>query len=116
MRPPIPILTYHQIDATPPRGAAYRSLVVPPGAFARQLERLLDTEVRHFCYPYGAHRPEHAQMARDSGFITATTTTRSRALESDDLFELPRVPVHRTASLPLLWAKLATRYEDRRRQ
>jgi peptidoglycan/xylan/chitin deacetylase (PgdA/CDA1 family) len=242
MRSPIPILTYHQIDATPPRGAAYRSLVVTPAAFARQmgllkmlgyrglsmsallpylrgekrgkvvgitlddgylnnlehalpvlrrhgfsatcyvvsgqlggsnvwdqakgvapqrlmdaqqlkawlaggqevgahtrnhvdllasddatareeiagcrrdLESLLGAQVRHFCYPYGFHRPEHAQMVRDSGYLTATTTQRSRTGETDDAFELPRVPVHRTTSLPLLWLKLATGYEDRRRQ
>jgi len=242
MRPPIPILTYHQIDTTPPRGAAYRSLVVTPAAFARQmgllkalgyrglsmsallpylrgekrgkvvgitlddgylnnlehalpvlqrhgfsatcyivsgqlggsnvwdlpkgvapqrlmdarqlkawlaggqevgahtrnhvdllaaddvtareeiagcrhdLENLLGAEVRHFCYPYGFHRPEHAQMVRDAGYLTATTTVRSRTRETDDAFELPRVPVHRTTSLPLLWVKLATGYEDRRRQ
>ncbi|MDD5028433.1 MAG: polysaccharide deacetylase family protein [Rhodoferax sp.] len=34
---PIPILVYHQIDATPPRGAPFRSLVVSPAAFARQM-------------------------------------------------------------------------------
>jgi peptidoglycan/xylan/chitin deacetylase (PgdA/CDA1 family) len=242
MRPPIPILTYHQVDHTPPRGAAYRSLVVTPAAFSRQmgllrtlgyrglsmsallpylrgekqgkvvgitlddgylnnlehampvlrrhgfsatcyvvsgqlggsnvwdqakgvapqrlmdaqqlkawlaggqevgahtrnhvdllacddatareeiagcrrdLEQWLGAEVRHFCYPYGFHRPEHARMVRDSSFETATTTVRSRAGEADDLFELPRVPVHRTTSLPLLWLKLATCYEDRRRR
>jgi peptidoglycan/xylan/chitin deacetylase (PgdA/CDA1 family) len=242
MRPPIPILTYHQVDHTPPRGAAYRSLVVTPAAFSRQmgllrtlgyrglsmsallpylrgekqgkvvgitlddgylnnlehampvlrrhgfsatcyvvsgqlggsnvwdqakgvapqrlmdaqqlkawlaggqevgahtrnhvdllacddatareeiagcrrdLEQWLGAEVRHFCYPYGFHRPEHARMVRDSSFETATTTVRSRAGEADDLFELPRVPVHRTTSLPLLWLKLATGYEDRRRR
>jgi peptidoglycan/xylan/chitin deacetylase (PgdA/CDA1 family) len=242
MRPPIPILTYHQVDHTPPRGAAYRSLVVTPAAFSRQmgllrtlgyrglsmsallpylrgekqgkvvgitlddgylnnlehampvlrrhgfsatcyvvsgqlggsnvwdqakgvapqrlmdaqqlkawlaggqevgahtrnhvdllacddatareeiagcrrdLEQWLGAEVRHFCYPYGFHRPEHARMVRESSFETATTTVRSRAGEADDLFELPRVPVHRTTSLPLLWLKLATGYEDRRRR
>jgi len=80
------------------------------------LENLLGAEVRHFCYPYGFHRPEHAQMVRDAGYLTATTTERSRTRETDDAFELPRVPVHRTTSLPLLWLKLATGYEDRRRQ
>jgi len=29
--------------------------------------------------------------------------------------QLPRVPVLRSTSLPLLWLKLATGYEDRRR-
>ena len=240
MRNPIPILTYHQVDAPPPRGVPYRSLVVAPSAFARQmgllktlgyqglsmsalepylrgektgkvvgitlddgyvnnlehalpvlrhhgfsatcyivsgqlggsnvwdhakgvppqrlmdaaqlkawlaggqeagahtrshadllalteedardevagckadLERLLDTEVRHFCYPYGNHRPEHAAMAREAGYATATTTRRARSSQADDLFELPRVPVLRTTARPLLWMKVATGYEDRR--
>ena len=33
----VPILTYHQIDAAPPKGARFRSLVVAPDAFARQM-------------------------------------------------------------------------------
>ncbi len=242
MRPPIPILTYHQVDAAPPRGAPYRSLVVSPRTFARQmgllkalgyrglsmsalepylrgeqigkvvgitlddgyvnnlehalpvlrsfgfsatcyvvsgqlgglntwdrakgvapqplmdaaqlkawlaggqevgahtrshvdllqaddatareeiagcrrdLEQQLGVEVRHFCYPYGFHRPEHAAMVRAAGYATATTTQRSRTQASDDLFELPRVPVLRTTSRPVLWLKVATGYEDRRRE
>lgn len=34
---PIPILTYHQIDLAPPKGAPFRSLYVAPAAFARQM-------------------------------------------------------------------------------
>lgn len=34
---PIPVLVYHQIDATPPKGQPFRSLVVSPAAFARQM-------------------------------------------------------------------------------
>jgi peptidoglycan/xylan/chitin deacetylase (PgdA/CDA1 family) len=81
----------------------------------RDLEQLLDTEVRHFCYPYGFHRPEHAAMVREAGYATATTTQRARTQASDDLFALPRVPVLRTTSRPVLWLKVATGYEDRRR-
>jgi peptidoglycan/xylan/chitin deacetylase (PgdA/CDA1 family) len=80
----------------------------------RDLEQSLDAQVRHFCYPYGLHRPEHAAMVREAGYATATTTRRGRAGNSDDLFELPRVPVLRTTTLPLLWLKLATAYEERR--
>lgn len=242
MRPPIPILTYHQVDEPPPDGTPYRSLVVSPATFARQmgmlralgyqglcmtglepylrgekrgkvvgitlddgyvnnlehalpvlrhhgfsatcyvvsgqlgglnlwdrrkgvppqplmdgsqlkawiaggqevgahtrnhvdllaadevearveiagcrsdLEQALGVEIRHFCYPYGFHRPEHAAMVREAGYATATTTQRARTQASDDLFELPRVPVLRTTSRALLWLKVATRYEDRRRQ
>lgn len=240
-RQPIPILTYHQVDESPPKGVPYRSLVVSPGAFARQmglikalgyqglsmsalepylkgektgkvvgitlddgyvnnlenalpvlqdhgfsatcyivsgqlggsnvwdhgkgvppqrlmdasqlkawlaggqevgahtrnhvdllqaddalaheeialcksdLEQLLGAPVRHFCYPYGFHRPEHAAMVRAAGYATATTTQRSRTAAGDDLFELPRVPVLRTTSWPVLWLKVATGYEDRKR-
>lgn len=241
MRPPIPILTYHQIDTPPPRGVPYRSLVVSPGSFARQLsllqalgyrglsmsalepylrgeehgkvvgitlddgyvnnlehalpalrrhgfsatcyivsgqlggsnvwdhakgiaarplmdaaqlrewvaggqeigahsrnhvalpgcdeatarqeiagcksdlERLVAAPVRHFCYPYGQFSPVHVAMVREAGYASATTTVRARTLESDSWFTLPRVAVLRTTPLPLLWLKVATGYEDRRR-
>jgi peptidoglycan/xylan/chitin deacetylase (PgdA/CDA1 family) len=82
----------------------------------RELEHRVETEVRHFCYPYGSHDPKHAAMARALGFATATTTERGRAGADDDLFELPRVPVLRTTSLPVLWLKIATGYEDRKRR
>ncbi|MEO5670959.1 MAG: polysaccharide deacetylase family protein [Ramlibacter sp.] len=78
------------------------------------LERELEAEVRHFCYPYGHYRPEHAAIVRDAGYATATTTRRARSSQTDDLFELPRVPVLRTTTRPLLWMKVATGYEDRR--
>ncbi len=81
----------------------------------RELEQRLAASVRHFCYPYGSHRPEHVEMVRGAGYATATTTARSRAAGSDDLFELPRVPVLRSTSLPLLWLKVATGYEDGKR-
>lgn len=82
----------------------------------RDLEHRVDTEVRHFCYPYGAHEHKHAAMAKAVGYKTATTTVRSRSGAGDDLFELPRVPVLRSTSLPVLWLKLATAYEDRKRR
>ncbi len=37
---PIPILTYHQIAAIPPRGAPFRGIYVTPAAFARQMAML----------------------------------------------------------------------------
>ena len=241
MRPPIPILTYHQVDTPPPTGTPYRSLVVSPGAFARQmgllrllgyrglsmsdlqpylrgdrqgrvvgitlddgyvnnlthalpvlrrngfsatcyivsgqlggsnvwdhakgihpkplmdvdqlrawvaggqevgahtrhhvdlsvlddaaaleeimacradLEPLLGVPVTQFCYPYGRYEPRHAQMVRDAGYASATTTQRARTQAADGAYDLPRVPVHQSTTLPLFWAKIATAYEDRRR-
>lgn len=240
-RPPIPILTYHQVDAPPPKGTPYRSLVVSPAAFARQmgllkalgyqglsmsalepylrgekagrvvgitlddgyvnnltqalpalrrhgfsatcymvsgqlggcnvwdaakgvpasrlmdaaqlrawvaggqevgahtrhhvnlnaldetqareeiegsrrdLEAALDAPVRQFCYPYGYYGAQHAAMVRAAGYACATTTQRGRSTASDDLFELPRVPVLQSTTWPVFWLKLVTAYEDRRR-
>lgn len=37
---PIPILVYHQIAESPPKGAPFRSLYVAPAAFARQMALL----------------------------------------------------------------------------
>ena len=37
---PIAILTYHQIDAIPPKGAPFRSIYVTPSAFSRQMAML----------------------------------------------------------------------------
>lgn len=34
---PIPILTYHQVDTPPPKGAPFRSLTVAPQVFARHM-------------------------------------------------------------------------------
>ncbi len=80
----------------------------------RDLEHRVEAQVRHFCYPYGSHEAKHAAMARAVGYQSATTTRRGRARPGGDLFELARVPVLRSTSLPVLWLKLATGYEDRK--
>lgn len=78
------------------------------------LESISGQPATHFCYPYGRYRPAHAGMARDAGFETATTTRRGRSHAGMSLFELPRVPVLRSTSLPVFWLKIATAYEDRK--
>jgi len=80
-----------------------------------ELERMTDSPVRHFCYPYGEFEKDHAEMVQIAGFQSATTTQRGRCQNGDDLMQLPRVPVLRSTVLPLYWLKLATGYEDRRR-
>ena len=80
-----------------------------------ELEAVIDMPVEHFCYPYGEFHSEHAELARSSGFVSATTTVRSRCQRGEDLMQLPRVPVLRATTLPLLWLKVGTAYEDRRR-
>ena len=78
------------------------------------LQTITGQPVRHFCYPYGRYAPRHVDMASRTGFVTATTTQRSRCLPGASFLELPRVPVVRSTSLPVLWLKIATSYEDRR--
>lgn len=79
-----------------------------------QLEAVTGQAAQHFCYPYGHFENRHVAMAQSAGFVTATTTQRSRCLPGTDVLQLPRVPVVRSTSLPVLWLKIATAYEDRR--
>jgi peptidoglycan/xylan/chitin deacetylase (PgdA/CDA1 family) len=76
------------------------------------LEALLGIPVSHFCYPYGAYGPAHVQQVKAAGFATATTTTRGRATADSNAFELPRVPVVRSTTLPVFLLKLLSKYED----
>lgn len=80
-----------------------------------ELEAATGSAVAHFCYPYGQYNAEHVAMARQAGFETVTTTQRSRVVAGADLCQLPRVPVLRSTTLPVFWVKVATGYEDRRR-
>jgi peptidoglycan/xylan/chitin deacetylase (PgdA/CDA1 family) len=82
----------------------------------RDLEDALGIEVRSFCYPYGEHRPEHAEMARQAGYATATTIVSTRARQGDDLLRLPRISIHLEDSLPRVVAQVTTGYEDWRQE
>ena len=79
-----------------------------------ELEDATGAPVRHFCYPYGDYSGEHVAMARIAGFESVTTTQRSRCQTGEDMMQLSRVPVVRSTSLPSLWLKVASSYEDRR--
>ena len=81
-----------------------------------ELESIMGQPVDHFCYPYGHYDGKHMAIAAEMGFVTATTTQRSRCHAQTDLLQLPRVPVLRSTSLPVFWAKIATAYEDRRKK
>jgi peptidoglycan/xylan/chitin deacetylase (PgdA/CDA1 family) len=78
------------------------------------LEAITGQVAEHFCYPYGQFDARHVGMAAEAGFVTATTTQRSRCLQGTDLMQLPRVPVVRSTSLPVFWLKIATGYEEKR--
>ena len=80
------------------------------------LESATGHPVDHFCYPYGRYEPRHLAVVDELGFVTATTTQRSRCHGQMDLLQLPRIPVLRSTSLPVFWLKIATSYEDRRKK
>jgi peptidoglycan/xylan/chitin deacetylase (PgdA/CDA1 family) len=70
------------------------------------LEQALGVPIRSFCYPYGAYREEHVEMARVAGFELATTSDCARARWDADLLRLPRVTVWLSTSLPVLLARM----------
>lgn len=70
------------------------------------LEQALGVPIRSFCYPYGAYREEHVEMARTAGFELATTSDCARARWDTDLLRLPRVTVWLSTSMPVLLARM----------
>jgi peptidoglycan/xylan/chitin deacetylase (PgdA/CDA1 family) len=79
-----------------------------------ELQQVLGAEVRHFCYPYGWFKPEHQDMVRAAGYITATSTARGRAQKGDDPYSLKRIMVARATNPLQFFMKITTAYEDRR--
>lgn len=84
------------------------------GGCKADLEAALGVPVNHFCYPYGGYGPVHVAQVQAAGFATATTTARGRVSGSSPIFELPRVPVVRSTTLPVFLLKLFSGYEDRK--
>lgn len=79
-----------------------------------ELQQVLGTEVRHFCYPYGWFKPEHEDMVRAAGYVTATSTRRGRAQAGDNPYALNRIMVARATHPLQFFLKVATAYEDKR--
>lgn len=83
-------------------------------ASKHELELALGCDVRHFCYPYGWFGPEHQDMVKEAGYVSATTTHRGRVHVGDNPYTLRRIMVARATHLGLFAAKVMTGYEDRR--
>lgn len=79
-----------------------------------ELQQVLGTEVRHFCYPYGWFTPEHENMVRTAGYVTATSTRRGRAQAGDNPYALNRIMVARATHPLQFFLKVTTAYEDKR--
>jgi len=78
----------------------------------RDLERACGVEVTSFCYPYGGHRAEHAEMVRQAGYTSATTIESARTSQCDDMMRLPRITVYLGGSLVRVTAQVTTDFED----
>ena len=79
------------------------------------LSQKLNTNIQQFCYPYGHYAPAHVDTVKSCGYVAATTTARGNVHPGDSAFELRRVPVVRSTSLPQFLLKILTSYEDRYR-
>jgi len=79
------------------------------------LSQQLNTNIQQFCYPYGRYVSEHVDIVKTSGYVSATTTARGRVHADDSAFELRRIPVVRSTSLPQFLFKILSSYEDRYR-
>jgi len=74
----------------------------------RQLEELLDRDIRLFSYPFGAHDRTTVAQARYAGVTCACTTVGAAVHASTDPYRLPRLSVHEWSGEELV-EKVASR-------
>jgi len=104
--------TQHHVDLTTTDFQTSQSEILNSRIF---LSQQLNTNIQQFCYPYGRFASEHVDIVKSSGYIAATTTARGKVHADDSAFELRRVPVVRSTSLPQFLFKVLSSYEDRYR-
>lgn len=76
------------------------------------LEAQFGCPVEHFCYPYGSYNDEIVTIAKNAGYITATTVNRGRSKSGDNLLTLPRIPITHRTFIHLFIMKILSKYED----
>jgi peptidoglycan/xylan/chitin deacetylase (PgdA/CDA1 family) len=79
-----------------------------------ELENSFNLQVTDFCYPFGRFNELVCNMAKDSGYLSATTMQRGRANSQSNRYMLPRIPINHRTLPHLFLAKILTKYEDRR--
>ena len=104
--------TQHHVDLTTTDSQTSHSEILNSRI---SLSQQLNTNIQQFCYPYGRYASEHVDIVKSSGYIVATTTARGKVHADDSAFELRRVPVVRSTSLPQFLFKVLSSYEDRYR-
>ena len=104
--------TQHHVDLTTTDSQTSHSEILNSRI---SLSQQLNTDIQQFCYPYGRFASEHVDIVKSSGYIAATTTARGKVHADDSAFELRRIPVVRSTSLPQFLFKILSSYEDRYR-
>jgi peptidoglycan/xylan/chitin deacetylase (PgdA/CDA1 family) len=79
-----------------------------------ELENSLNTQVRHFCYPYGKYNENRQRMVFQAGYTSATTTDRGKVELGSDFFKLNRIMIARATNPIQFFLKIHTNYENRR--
>jgi len=75
------------------------------------LDEKFNINVQAFCYPYGAY-DNNASLVVQQTYSSATTTARSLATTSTDLFHIPRVLVSWRTNIFQFVLKIFTDYES----
>jgi peptidoglycan/xylan/chitin deacetylase (PgdA/CDA1 family) len=104
--------TQHHVDLTTTDSQTSHSEILNSRI---SLSQQLNTDIQQFCYPYGRYASEHVGIVKSSGYVAATTTARGKVHADDSAFELRRIPVVRSTSLPQFLFKILSSYEDRYR-
>ena len=79
-----------------------------------ELEEKFKVEISDFCYPFGHFNELVSNLAKKSGYLSATTMLRGRVNSQSDRFQLPRIPINYRTLPHLFLAKVLTKYEDKR--
>ena len=78
------------------------------------LEQMFKVSIKDFCYPFGRFNETLINMVEGSGYVTATSMNRGRALPQSNMLALPRIPITHHTLPHLFLAKILTKYEDKR--
>jgi peptidoglycan/xylan/chitin deacetylase (PgdA/CDA1 family) len=79
------------------------------------LEEEFNTNINHFCYPYGDYNDNIVSETKNAGYQTATTVNRGRACMGENLFTLHRVSITHHTLPHLFLLKVLGNYEDKYR-
>ena len=77
-------------------------------------EQMFKVSIKDFCYPFGRFNETLINMVEGSGYVTATSMNRGRALPQSNMLALPRIPITHHTLPHLFLAKILTNYEDKR--